>query len=69
MIGVGIFNAGSAAATLAPSADALIDARALQGLGGAIVTPLTLTILSAAVPRERRGGGARRLVGDRRSSP
>jgi EmrB/QacA subfamily drug resistance transporter len=55
MLGVGIFTAGSAAAALAPSADALIAARALQGLGGAIVTPLTLTILSAAVPSERRG--------------
>jgi EmrB/QacA subfamily drug resistance transporter len=55
MIGVGIFTAGSVAAALAPSADALIAARALQGLGGAIVTPLTLTILSAAVPPERRG--------------
>jgi EmrB/QacA subfamily drug resistance transporter len=55
MIGVGIFTAGSAAAALAPSADALIAARALQGLGAAIVTPLTLTILSAALPPERRG--------------
>jgi EmrB/QacA subfamily drug resistance transporter len=33
----------------------LIGARAVQGLGGAIVTPLTLTILSAAVPANRRG--------------
>jgi EmrB/QacA subfamily drug resistance transporter len=55
MVGVGIFTAGSAAAALAPSADALIAARALQGMGGAIVTPLTLTLLSAAVPAERRG--------------
>jgi EmrB/QacA subfamily drug resistance transporter len=55
MLGVAIFTAGSVAAALAPSADALIAARALQGLGGAIVTPLTLTILSAAVPPERRG--------------
>jgi EmrB/QacA subfamily drug resistance transporter len=55
IVGVGIFTAASAAAALAPSADWLIAARALQGLGGAIVTPLTLTILSAAVPRERRG--------------
>jgi EmrB/QacA subfamily drug resistance transporter len=53
--GVGIFTAGSAAAALAPSADALIAARAVQGLGGAIVTPLTLTLLSAAVSREHRG--------------
>jgi len=33
----------------------LIAARAVQGVGGAIVTPLTLTILSAGVPAKRRG--------------
>ena len=55
MLGVGIFTAASAAAALAPSADWLIAARAVQGLGAAIVTPLTLTILSDAVSRERRG--------------
>src|SRR5688572_15992366 len=55
MVGVGIFTAASAAAALAPSADWLIAARSLQGFGAAIVTPLTLTILSAAVSRERRG--------------
>ena len=55
VVGLAIFTAGSAAAALAPSIDALIAARALQGVGGAIVTPLTLTILSAAVPPNRRG--------------
>jgi EmrB/QacA subfamily drug resistance transporter len=55
VIGLGIFTLGSAAAALAPSIEVLIAARAVQGLGGAIVTPLTLTILSAAVPAERRG--------------
>ncbi len=55
MIGVTIFTAASALAALAPSTDWLIAARALQGVGAAIVTPLTLTILSAAVSRERRG--------------
>jgi EmrB/QacA subfamily drug resistance transporter len=55
MIGVGIFTGASALAALAPSTDWLIGARALQGIGGAIVTPLTLTILSAAVSRDRRG--------------
>jgi EmrB/QacA subfamily drug resistance transporter len=55
MIGVALFTGASAAAALAPSADWLIAARAAQGIGGAIVTPLTLTILSAAVSRERRG--------------
>jgi EmrB/QacA subfamily drug resistance transporter len=55
VLGLSIFTAGSAAAALAPSIDVLIAARAVQGLGGAIVLPLTLTILSAAVPAERRG--------------
>ncbi len=55
VLGLAIFTAASAAAALAPSIEVLIAARALQGLGGAIVTPLTLTILSAGVPKERRG--------------
>jgi EmrB/QacA subfamily drug resistance transporter len=54
-IGLSIFTLASAAAALAPSIAALNVARAVQGLGGAIVMPLTLTILSAAVPKERRG--------------
>jgi EmrB/QacA subfamily drug resistance transporter len=54
-IGIGIFTLASAAAALAPSIGALDAARAVQGLGGAIVMPLTLTILSAGVPENRRG--------------
>jgi EmrB/QacA subfamily drug resistance transporter len=54
-IGLAIFTAASAAAALAPSVEFLVAARAVQGLGGAIVTPLTLTILSGAVPASRRG--------------
>jgi len=54
-IGVTIFTLGSIAAALAPSVEFLNVARAVQGLGGAIVLPLTLTILSAAVPPEKRG--------------
>src|SRR5436190_2773104 len=55
LIGLVIFTLGSAAAALAPSAEWLVAFRALQGAGAAIVTPLTLTLLSAAVPVERRG--------------
>jgi len=54
-IGIGVFTLGSIAAALAPNVEALNLARALQGLGGALVMPLTLTILSAAVPKEKRG--------------
>jgi EmrB/QacA subfamily drug resistance transporter len=55
VLGLSLFTAASAAAALAPSMNALIAARAIQGIGGAIVTPLTLTILSDAFPKERRG--------------
>src|SRR6476660_5480581 len=54
-IGLTVFTLASAAAALAPDIGALDAARAVQGLGGAIVMPLTLTILSAAVPPQRRG--------------
>ena len=53
--GLLLFTGASAVAALATSADVLNIARALQGVGGAIVMPLTLTILSSAVPSERRG--------------
>jgi EmrB/QacA subfamily drug resistance transporter len=55
VIGLGIFTVASALAALAPTTDALIAARALQGAGAAIVTPLTLTLLSTAFPPEKRG--------------
>ncbi len=54
VIGLAIFTLGSAAAALAPTSTALILARATQGLGAAFVTPLSLTILSAAVSPARR---------------
>jgi EmrB/QacA subfamily drug resistance transporter len=53
--GLGLFTAASAACALAPSAGALIAARAVQGVGGAIVIPLSLTILTTAFPPRRRG--------------
>src|SRR2546421_1637953 len=54
-VGLGIFTLASAGAALAPDTGFLIAARGLQGLGAAIVTPLTLTLLSEAVPVEKRG--------------
>src|SRR5579862_2130747 len=53
--GLALFTAGSAAAALAPGIGLLIAARAVQGVGAAIVIPLTLTLLSAAVSPQRRG--------------
>ncbi len=54
-IGLALFTAGSAAAALAPSIGWLVAARAAQGVGAAVLVPLTLTLLSAAVSPERRG--------------
>ena len=49
------FAAGSALAALSGSAGELIAARAVQGAGGAVLMPLTLTLISHAFPAEKRG--------------
>jgi EmrB/QacA subfamily drug resistance transporter len=53
--GLALFTLASAACALAPNATTLIAARTIQGLGGAVVLPLSLTILTHAFPQERRG--------------
>jgi EmrB/QacA subfamily drug resistance transporter len=53
--GVALFTVASAACALAPTAGELIAARTVQGLAGAVVLPLSLTILTTAFPAERRG--------------
>ncbi|WP_274561371.1 MFS transporter [Streptomyces spiramyceticus] len=55
LVGLTVFTGASAAAALAPGIDALVAARAVQGVGAAIMMPLTLTLLTAAVPAARRG--------------
>jgi EmrB/QacA subfamily drug resistance transporter len=54
MVGIALFTASSALAAIAPSISVLVAARALQGAGGAMIMPLSLTLLSRAVPPERR---------------
>jgi EmrB/QacA subfamily drug resistance transporter len=54
-VGVAIFTAASAACALAPSAGTLIAARVIQGGGGSLIIPLSLTILAEATPVQRRG--------------
>jgi EmrB/QacA subfamily drug resistance transporter len=53
--GLLLFTFASAGSALAPTTGWLIAARAIQGIGGAIVTPLTLTLLADAFPAQRRG--------------
>lgn len=54
-MGLGLFTLASAACALAPTEPLLVVARTVQGLGGAVVLPLSLTILTAAFPPARRG--------------
>lgn len=57
-IGLGIFTAASLAAGLAASSDTLVVARAVQGLGAALVTPTTLAIISATYTDARKRAAA-----------
>jgi EmrB/QacA subfamily drug resistance transporter len=54
-IGLGLFTAASVACAVAPNLSELIAARTVQGLGGAVVLPLSLTILTTGFPVQRRG--------------
>jgi EmrB/QacA subfamily drug resistance transporter len=54
MIGLAVFTGASLACGLAPNGGFLIGARIVQGLGGALMNPATLSIIAATfAPRER----------------
>jgi EmrB/QacA subfamily drug resistance transporter len=55
LVGLVIFTAMSVACALAPSIEWLIAFRTGQGVGGALMNPLTLSILVAAFPRQELG--------------
>jgi MFS family permease len=55
LIGVVLFSIASAWSGLAQSVGQLIAARSLQGVGGALLTPNSLALLSVSFPREQRG--------------
>lgn len=55
LIGVALFAGASVAAALAPSGDLLILARLVQGVGGAMMLPSTLSLLNATSHGRERG--------------
>jgi EmrB/QacA subfamily drug resistance transporter len=57
------FAAGSAAAALSGSVGALVAARVVQGIGGAVILPLSLTLVTAAFPPSRRAAAIGALEG------
>src|SRR5713101_8051882 len=54
-IGLAVFTVASALCGFAQSPGQLIAARVVQGVGGALLTPQTLAILTSIFPPERRG--------------
>lgn len=63
VVGIAVFVAASAACALSDSVGALIAARAVQGVGAALVLPLSLAIVSAAYPPEKQGAAIGILMG------
>ncbi len=55
MIGIAIFIISSVACGLSPTVDWLIGARAVQGIGGALMIPGSLSIISATFHKKEKG--------------
>src|SRR5439155_20235272 len=54
-LGLAVFTGASLACGLAPNGGFLIGARVVQGLGGALMNPATLSIITATFPPRQRG--------------
>jgi EmrB/QacA subfamily drug resistance transporter len=63
IFGLAVFVVGSALAALSPNVGLLLGARVVQGCGGAIVLPVSLAMVVAASPVERRGAAIGALEG------
>lgn len=54
-LGAAVFGLAALASGLAPNAPALIGARAVQGLGGALLVPSSLALIGRVFPEDERG--------------
>ena len=55
LVGLAIFGLASVAAALSPTGDFLIAARVVQGVGGAMLLPTTLSLINATFRGRERG--------------
>ncbi|MEM8987923.1 MAG: MFS transporter [Pseudomonadota bacterium] len=55
VVGIAVFAAASLLCGVAPNPEMLIAARAAQGVGAALLTPISLALISIAYPKEERG--------------
>ncbi len=53
LIGLAVFTAGSALCGVAPNTGVLVAARALQAVGGAALSPASLSLLTSVFPEPR----------------
>ncbi|MEU6539599.1 MFS transporter [Streptomyces sp. NPDC047000] len=53
--GLIVFGVAGALAGLAPSADVMLGARLLSGIGAAMIMPITLAVITSTFPEEERG--------------
>ncbi|MEV6711470.1 MFS transporter [Lentzea sp. NPDC051208] len=53
--GLTLFGIANVVAALSPSAEVMIAARALSGVGAAMIMPITLAVITSTFPEERRG--------------
>src|SRR3569833_46199 len=53
--GLGVFGVASALAGLAPSAEVMLTARLLSGVGAAMIMPITLAVITSTFPEQERG--------------
>jgi EmrB/QacA subfamily drug resistance transporter len=55
LAGLAVFGVANAAAGLAPSAEIMLAARLLSGVGAAMIMPITLAVITSTFPAEERG--------------
>ncbi|MFI7382802.1 MFS transporter [Streptomyces sp. NPDC049813] len=53
--GLGVFGAATVAAALAPTAEVMLAARVVSGIGAAMIMPVTLAVITSTFPEEKRG--------------
>lgn len=56
LTGLTVFGLASAAAGLAPSAEVMLGARLLSGVGAAMIMPITLAVITTTFPEKERAG-------------
>ncbi|MFJ7187709.1 MFS transporter [Streptomyces bacillaris] len=55
LAGLTVFGAASVLAGLAPTAEIMLGARVLSGVGAAMIMPITLAVITSTFPEEERG--------------